>query len=102
MSRINQLREFLSADPSDAMTWYLLGGEYRKISDHAQASDAYRRAVQADPAYSVAWQSLTESLLELGDNEAAREAAAQGIAAAEKAGDLMPLKRLKELAAQLG
>jgi cytochrome c-type biogenesis protein CcmH len=57
-----QLRERLEANPGNAEGWFLLGRTYMRMSDYAQAADAFGRVVELIPQEPAALLSLADAL----------------------------------------
>ena len=92
----------LTGTPRDgALLRYSLGNEYLKSGDAHKAQQQLAEAVARDPAYSAAWKLLGKALAQLGQQQAALEAYRQGIAAAEKKGDLQAAKEMTVFARRI-
>ncbi len=61
------LRRRLAAQPRDAASWNILGNACRELGRHAEAIDAYERAIAIDPQFADAHFSLGQVLLQCGD-----------------------------------
>lgn len=48
-AEIDQLKQKLDADPSNAPAWHTLGGDYKALSQYDDAIDAYQKAIELDP-----------------------------------------------------
>lgn len=100
--RIALFREVLDIDPDDPLATFGLGRAYVQLNQHADALPHLRHATELQPDYSAAWLELGKCLEVLGQAQPALDAYRQGIRAASKKGDLMPLRemerRLKGLA----
>ena len=92
----------LVGTPRDAaLLRFCLGNEYLKQGDAQNAELQLREAVARDPDYSAAWKLLGRALTERGRAEAALAAYLQGIAVAEKRGDLQAAKEMKVFAGRI-
>ena len=73
---------------------YSLGLECLKAGDLLAAIDHLRKAVEQNPGYSAAWKALGEAHASAGSPERAAEIYEQGIAAAQKSGDIQAAKEM--------
>lgn len=92
---IEALEKMLAAGTDNAMLRYTLGKAYFDQGEHEIAVQHLREAVLQDSGYSAAWKWLGRSLAAANRTDDAREAFAQGIAAAEKKGDKQAEKEMR-------
>ena len=86
--RMHKLRQMLEKTPDDTFLLYAIALEHKKLSDFPQALEYLKRVLEKDPAYVVAHHQ-TGLVHELaGDLESARKSYRDGMAAAERKGDL--------------
>ena len=85
-TRLEVFEAMAAQQPDEVMVWYGLGNEYFKAGRWADAARALREVVRLNPDYTAAYQMLGSALAEAGDAEAARQAWAQGIKAADRTG----------------
>lgn len=95
MSIIENLKSMLARGHDSALLRYGLGNEYLKASDPAQAAAHLAEAVRLDPNYSAAWKLYGKSLAALGQHAQAIAAYDQGIATAERQGDIQAAKEMR-------
>lgn len=94
---VAMFREVLEQeDADDLVANFGLGKLYADQEDYTQARPYLEKATRLDPLYSSAWLQLGKCLEKLGDTTQAMEAYRQGIAAASRKGDLMPLKEMEQ------
>jgi len=86
--RATRLRSFLERNPEDETAWFGLGRALVELERPGEAAAAFRRAVELRPDYTAAWRDLGRALLSGGDAAGGSEALRQGLAAAERTGDL--------------
>ena len=86
--RATRLRSFLERHAEDETAWFGLGRALAELERPAEAASAFRRAVGLRPDYTAAWRDLGRALLAAGDAAGGAEALRQGLAAAERTGDL--------------
>ncbi len=95
MGIIDNLEALLKQGKDSAMLRYGLGGAYLNEGDHAKALDHLGEAVRQDPTYSAAWKLYGKALDAAGRHQEAVDAFDQGIAAAEKRGDVQAAKEMR-------
>jgi tetratricopeptide (TPR) repeat protein len=98
---IENLEKMLAAGRDGAMLRFGLGNAYLGAQQPEKAAEHLRQAVALDPGYSAAWKLLGKALAESGRLPEAREAYRQGIAAAEKKGDIQAAKEMKVFAKRI-
>jgi Tfp pilus assembly protein PilF len=98
---IANLQKLIGTPRDGALLRFSLGNEYLKQGDAQSALPHLGEAVARDPAYSAAWKLLGRALAETGQVEAALDAFRQGIAVAEKKGDLQAAKEMAVFAKRL-
>jgi predicted Zn-dependent protease len=81
MGIVENLEAMLAAGREDALLRFSLGNAYLK-EQPALAAEHLARAVELDPEYSAAWKIYGKALT-------------QGIAAAERKGDIQAAKEMK-------
>lgn len=95
MSIIENLEALLAKGQDNALLRYGLGNEYLKAGDRARAIEHLRACVGFDPGYSAAWKLLGKALAENAQPNDAIAAYENGIAAAEKKGDVQAAKEMR-------
>ena len=100
--RIAQFENMAQADPGNEMAHFSLAGAYAQAGRHADAADAYRRAIEAQPELSKAFQLGAEQALLAGDRPGAEDLLNRGYEVAARNGDLMPKNAIAEKMAELG
>lgn len=93
-SLIESLRAQCDGPRDGALLRFSLGNALLNAGDHAQAIDAFRRAVTFDPNYSAAWKWLGKACLAAHDETGAAAAWRQGIAVAQQRGDKQAEKEM--------
>ncbi len=91
---IERLSSLLERGGETALLRFSLGNALL-TTDPTQAATHLRRAVELDADYSAAWKLLGRALAASGDTSAARAAFTQGIATAERRGDIQASKEMK-------
>ncbi|MCB1749191.1 MAG: hypothetical protein H6977_04715 [Gammaproteobacteria bacterium] len=87
--------EKMLADGPDSPTLRFGLGNAWLASDAARAATHLEAAVSQDPEYSAAWKLLGRARAALGEAAAAIAAYEQGIAAAERRGDVQAAKEMR-------
>ncbi|MBK8523459.1 MAG: tetratricopeptide repeat protein [Betaproteobacteria bacterium] len=98
---IANLEKMLGGPRDGAMLRYSLGNELLKAGEAAAAAQRFREALEKDAHYSAAWKLLGKALTEAGDPTGALTAYEQGIAVAEKRGDVQAAKEMNVFARRL-
>ena len=87
MDRIEKLREFLRASPSDSFLQHALALEYIKAGDDSAARLLFEEILSRDPGYIGSYYHLAKLLERTNDQQAAITWYEKGMAAAKAAGD---------------
>ena len=95
MSIIDNLESLLARGQDSALLRYGLGNEYLKTDEPTRAAEHLGQAVLQDPNYSAAWKLYGKALAALGQHPEAIAAFDQGIATAERRGDLQASKEMR-------
>jgi Tfp pilus assembly protein PilF len=85
--RLEKLNKMLEREPNDTFLLYGLALEYKKLEDSVNAIKFLDRVIELDPGYCYAYHQKGLTFESLGDNESAKKAYRDGIAAAQKKGD---------------
>ena len=93
--QIRNLEQLLASGKDGALLRFGLGNAYVQVGQFDKAVEHLRHAVVLDPGYSAAWKLLGKTLVATGDNDGARDAYEQGIAAAERKGDKQALREMQ-------
>ncbi|MGD8322850.1 MAG: tetratricopeptide repeat protein [Gammaproteobacteria bacterium] len=101
MGIIERLEATLSAGTDNAQLRFGLASACFREGRFEDARRHAGVAVDRDRDYSAAWRVLGRSLIELGEPEAARDALEQGIAAAQRQGDMQLVKEMNVFLARL-
>lgn len=91
---ISNLRTQLGTPRDGALLRYSLGNALLDAGEAAQAVLQLREALTFDPDYSAAWKALGKAQLAIGDNAAAADAWREGIAVANRRGDVQAAKEM--------
>ena len=87
MERIEKLREFLRASPSDSFLQHALALEYIKAGDDTAARLLFEEILARDPGYIGSYYHLAKLFERTNDQEAAMLWYEKGMTAAKAAGD---------------
>lgn len=101
MDRIQKLREYLAASPSDEFLKHALALEYVKLGDDPQARALFEDILQANPSYIGSYYHLAKLMERSGDTEAAVHWYQKGMDAAGKAGDTHAFGELRSALEEL-
>jgi len=89
------IEAMLEAGEDTALLRYTLGALLLKQGKPAPAVAHLQRAVQLDPNHSASWKLLAKALASSGDQDAAASAYREGIAVAQRLGDLQAVKEMQ-------
>jgi predicted Zn-dependent protease len=92
---VERLRRLCGGPRDGALLRFSLGNALLTSGSAAAAAVELRRAVEFDPNYSAAWKLLGRALVEVGDPVQARRAWGDGMAAAQRAGDVQAQKEMQ-------
>ena len=95
MNRIEKLKEFLKADPSDSFIQHALALEYIKLGDDEEARKLFETILERDPAYVGSYYHLAKLLERNDQTDAAIKIYERGMEEAKKAGDNKALGELR-------
>lgn len=98
---VTRFEEMLASGKETALLRFSLGSEYLKRGDAQHAAENLARAVELDPQYSAAWKLLGQALADANRKADALVAYRQGIAVAEKKGDMQAAKEMSVFARRL-
>ena len=88
------LENMLAKGIDNALLRFGLGKAALDAGDWPKAAEHLSRCVAFDSGYSAAWKLLGKALAQTGDNDGARQAWTQGIAAAQAKGDKQAEKEM--------
>ncbi len=92
---INNFEGMLEKGQDNVMLRFSLGNAYLKQKEFAIAATHFAKALEFDPNYSAAWKGYGKALAENQQIQEAIDAYTQGIAVAEKKGDIQAAKEMK-------
>ena len=98
---VGMFEQVLEIDPVDQVANFGLGSIYFETGQYEKALPPLRIVIKENKDYSAAFLLLGKNLEKLAKKEEAIEVYRQGIAAASKKGDLMPLKDMQNRLNQL-
>ena len=87
MDRIEKIREFLQATPSDNFLRHALALEYIKMGDDIKARELFEAILSMSPDYVGSYYHLAKLLEKMEEPALAIEWYEKGMVAAKKAGD---------------
>jgi len=87
MDRIEKIREFLVASPTDNFLRHALALEHIKAGDDAKARELFEAILAESPEYVGSYYHLAKLLEKMEETTLAIEWYEKGMAAAKKAGD---------------
>jgi folate-binding protein YgfZ len=90
-------KQVLEMDPEDEIANFGMGKLLLESGQPVRAIEHLQRVVDNNPDYSMAWQLLGQSLIKASKLSEAKEVLNSGLAAAERQGDMMPAKAIKQM-----
>jgi predicted Zn-dependent protease len=102
MTRLDKLQGMLEASPNDEFLNYALAMEYVSAGRSDEAVRAFERVISLDADHSAAFFQQAQVLARMGQIEAAKNAAAQGVSAAQKRGEQHAAEEISGFLASLG
>lgn len=93
-TRLQQLFTFLEQEPNDPFIIYAIATEYRN-SDLEKAKSYFEQLLNDHESYLATYYHAAHLFFELGEDHRAKEVYEKGIALAEKQGEKMALRELR-------
>ena len=94
--QIEQFRSMAKANPDDDLAHYALGQALVRAKRYSESVPVFRHVVRLNPQYTRAYLLLGEALIADEDEDGAIEAWQLGYHAAERKGELMVARELRE------
>lgn len=88
MDRITTLREIVSQDPNNALARYGLAMEYSNSGELDRALEEFSQLLAINPDYTAAYFMAAQTLVKAERAEQAKLMLRNGIASAERKGDM--------------
>ena len=85
--RIEILKQFLDANPSDCFSRYGIAQEYVKRGESENAIEQFNKIIEINPDYQAAYYHAGKTLEKLGRSSDAAEIYRKGIGLASRSGD---------------
>lgn len=101
-SRIDMLQQFLAENPGDAFARYGLAMEYSKLGQTDTALAEYKKLLELNPDYTAGYQMAAQMLAAAGRTGEARTMFADGIACAQRTGNVHATTEMEAMLAELG
>jgi Tfp pilus assembly protein PilF len=87
MERIEQLKKFLEANPTDSFLKHALALEYIKVGNDETARQVFEELLADEPGYVGSYYHLGKLFERIGDNDKAIEWYQKGMAIAKEKGE---------------
>jgi Tfp pilus assembly protein PilF len=87
MERIEQLKKFLEANPTDSFLKHALALEYIKLGDDVKGRELFEELLAADPGYVGSYYHLGKLFERNDDNDKAIEWYQKGMQVAKEKGE---------------
>lgn len=95
LEKIQRFKKVIELDPADVLGYFSLGNAYLDAYKKDLARQTFEKAVQVDPEHSSSYYGLGQAWEALGNKEKAVEIYKQGIAVADKKGDMMTQRKME-------
>ena len=102
MSKIEQLRSLLAAEPDDVFLHFALAMELAKAGQSNEALSHFGRVIELDPDYTAAYVQKARVLIEMKQLDTARQTIAAGLEAARRNAEPHTAEKLEEMLQALG
>ncbi len=102
MNRAAMLTEILSQNPNDAFARYGLAMEYSNAGRVEQALAEFGKLLAAHPDYTAGYFMAAQTLAKAERTEEARKMLADGIASAQRTGNMHARSEMEAMLAELG
>jgi tetratricopeptide (TPR) repeat protein len=93
--RVGLFEQVLSMDPEDVVANFGLGKVLLDLERWEDAMPYFRKAIEKQASYSMAYNHLGTCLMQLGQNDEAKDVFRHGIEAAKERGDLIPRRDME-------
>ena len=101
-SRLEMLKQFVSANPNDSFARYGLAMEHANAGDSETALAEFKRLIKINPDYTAAYQMAAQTLLKSGREPEAREMLEAGIKSATRTGNAHAGSEMQGMVDELG
>lgn len=102
MDKIAMLTEILAQNPNDSFARYGLAMAYAGEGRTGEALQEFAATIGNNPDYVPAYQMSAQTLLKIGQTDAARERLAAGLAACERTGNSHAASEMQAMLDDLG
>jgi tetratricopeptide (TPR) repeat protein len=102
MDRIAMLKEILAQNPKDTLARYGLAMEYSNSGQVEDALSEFGSLLATNPDYAAGYFMAAQMLAREGREDEARKMLRDGIAAAQRTGNLHAQSEMEELLGELG
>jgi tetratricopeptide (TPR) repeat protein len=102
MDRIAMLKEILAQNPKDTLARYGLAMEYSNSGQVEDALSEFGSLLATNPDYAAGYFMAAQMLAREGREDEARKMLRDGIAAAQRTGNLHAQSEMEELLRELG
>ena len=95
MDRIEKLKEFLQANPSDSFVQHALALEYIKLGNDAEARTLFEDILNREPSYVGSYYHLAKLLERRGESDEAIKVYEKGMEETKRIGDNHAFEELR-------
>jgi len=94
-NKITRYKKVIEYDPKDVLGYFSLGSVYLEALRYRDAADVFEKAVSVQPDHTASYLNWGLSLEGLGDPSKAAQIWRNGIAVAQKTGDMLTEKKMQ-------
>jgi len=95
MERINKLKEYLEANPTDSFLQHALALEYVKLGEDAQARQLFEEILDREPGYTGSYYHLAKLLERIGETDEATKVYQKGMEETKKSNETFAYHELR-------
>ncbi len=100
--RLEILKQFVEANPTDCFSRYGIAQEYAKRGEHENAIEQFNKIIEINPDYQAAYYHAGKTLEKLGRAPDAADIYRKGIELAGRSGDAHARSELEAALEELG
>ena len=101
-SRLEMLKQYVSANPNDSFARYGLAMEYANSGDAGTALAEFKKLIEINPDYTAAYQMAGQTLLKAGREDEARAMLEAGVESAVRSGNGHARNEMQGMLDELG
>ncbi len=100
-TKLDKLKDLVEKNPAEAFVRYGLALEYRTLGLEESARDCFEQLIEENPDYVPTYLQFGQLLIELGEDDRAREVLRRGVEVARQQEDVKASSELSEALEEL-